>query len=504
MQTIRPNDRRAWLWLLIGAALLPFTQFQTVLPLAAWLAPIFLLRFARTQRLWIALLGLAIAHYIAGIIALRGILPAPAIFLIGLAGATGVATYLADRALARRLGGLARTLVFPAASVAVDWLFGQSSLGTIGSAAYAHVGNLPLTQVASIAGVWGLAFMTAWFAPVANEIWERRLDRRTIRRVVVPFAGVLLAVVLAGSARLAFFAPPASTVRVAALAADRVLWHGLSVPRWSVLAAADDAVRAEARAQFAPITDDLFARTQQQARAGAKIVVWSEAAAFALKEDEPALLDRARTLAREQGIYLQISVVVGLRTDHYPFAENRAILIDPSGQVAWDYYKTVHPLDDASIFAPGPGVVPTVDTPYGRLATVICFDADFPALVQQAGQARADILLVPANDWRPVHVMHARAAELRAIENGVALVRSTGNGIAAAVDHLGRPLATADYFATDKLTMVADVPTQGAATIYARIGDSFAYLCIAGLAALAAWPLVRRMAGANVPRPAHE
>ena len=243
----------------------------------------------------------------------------------------------------------------------------------------------------------------------------------SLRFVVAPFAAVLLAVVLAGSARLAFFAPPAATVRVATLAADRALWHGLNVPRLTDLAAAGDSVRAKARAQFAPITDELIDRTRQQADAGAKIVVWSEAAAFALKEDEPALLDRVRALAREQSIYLQISVVFALRADHFPFAENRAILIDPSGQVVWDYFKTIHPLDDASIFAPGPAAVPTVDTPYGRLATVICFDADFPALIRQAGQARADILLVPANDWQPVHIWHARVAQLRAIENGVAL-----------------------------------------------------------------------------------
>ena len=501
MQTIRPNDRRAWLWLLIGAALLPFTMLQTVLPLAAWLAPVFLLRFARTQRLWFAMLGLVAVHYIATVIAMRNIMPAPAIYLIGLAGVPSVAAYLADRLLARRLSGLPRTLVFPAASVAADWLFGQSSLGTAASTAYAHVGNLPLTQVASVAGLWGLVFLTSWLAPVANEAWEQRLDRRALRRVVAPFAAVLLAIVLAGSARLAFSAPPAATVRVAALAADRALWHGLNVPRLSDLAVAGDGVRAQARARFAPIVDELFERTRQQAQAGAKIVVWSEAAAFALKEDEPALLDRARALAREQGIYLQISVVFALRADRFPFGENRAILFDPSGQVAWDYYKAVHPFDDANNFAPGPGVIPTVDTPYGRLATVICFDADFPALIQQAGQARADILLVPANDWQPIHVMHARVAELRAIENGVALVRATGNGIAFAVDRLGQPLATADYFATDRLTMVAEVPTRGVATIYARIGDSFVYVCIAGLAALAVWTLVKRpVIEASVPQ----
>src|SRR6476659_4357041 len=44
------TSRWSWLWLVIGAALLPCTSIQTSLAIAAWLAPVFLLRFARTQR----------------------------------------------------------------------------------------------------------------------------------------------------------------------------------------------------------------------------------------------------------------------------------------------------------------------------------------------------------------------------------------------------------------------------------------------------------------------
>jgi hypothetical protein len=49
-----------WLWLLIGFALLPFTAYRVVIPLAAWIAPVFLLRFERVSRrggpaLWLIL-----------------------------------------------------------------------------------------------------------------------------------------------------------------------------------------------------------------------------------------------------------------------------------------------------------------------------------------------------------------------------------------------------------------------------------------------------------------
>ncbi len=483
--TTLPFDRLTWLWLAIGALLLPWTQFQTIVPLAAWIAPILLLRFLRTQRTRIALPGLALIHYLAAVVALRGVFPMPDPFLFGLGGLLGVIPYAVDRFWARRLPLFLGTLLFPATSTALDYLFGLSSLGTLGSPAYSQFGNLALTQVVALTGIWGVVFLMAWLAPVVNTLWEGGIDRSRVQASLVPFGAVLLAMLIYGSLRVAFFAPTAPTVRIAALAADRALWHGMKIPPIAEVAVSHAAVRDQARAQFAPILEDLFARTTQQARAGAKIVSWSEAAAFALQEDEPALLQRAQTLAQQEGIYLQLAVLFARRTDHFPFVENRAILIDPAGQIVWDYFKATTPLGDALAAAPGPGVIPTVETPYGKLATVICFDADFPALIRQAGQAGVDILLVPSNDWQPIHTIHARAATLRAIENGFALVRATGNGLAIAVNDLGIVLASGDYYTTNNLTMVVDVPIQGRSTLYTRLGDSFAWLCMGGVVVLA-------------------
>jgi apolipoprotein N-acyltransferase len=346
-------------------------------------------------------------------------------------------------------------------------------------------------------------FLMAWLAPVASEVWEGGLARRVLRRSVLPFAAVLAGVLIYGSVRVAFLAPAAPTVRVALLAADRRLTQALDLPWLSELAAGDDAVRAAARAQFEPITTDLFERTRQQARAGAKIVTWGENSIYVLKEDEPRLLAQAGALAREEGIYLQMGLISSLRSTGFPVAENRAVLIDPSGQVAWDYHKSVNFGGDLQNVANGPGRVPVIDTPYGRLAAVICFDADFPGLVRQAGQARADILLVPSKDWKPIDVMHSQATTFRALENGLALVRPNEEGQSIAVDAYGRVLAAADYFATDEMTIVANVPMRSVATLYVLLGDSLAYLCLVGLAGLMGLALIRGRSPSGAPaRPA--
>ncbi len=135
--------------------------------------------------------------------------------------------------------------------------------------------------------------------------------------------------------------------------------------------------------------------------------------------------------------------------------------------------------------------MPIVDSPYGRLANVICFDADYPATVRQAGQAGADLLLVPSDDWKALDPSHAQDVTFRAIENGFSIVRQASKGLSIAVDYEGRVLSTSDYFTTDQQVMVAYVPMHGVRTIYATIGDLFAWLCIIGLMALTGMAIIR-------------
>jgi apolipoprotein N-acyltransferase len=169
------------------------------------------------------------------------------------------------------------------------------------------------------------------------------------------------------------------------------------------------------------------------------------------------------------------------------------VLIDPTGQVVWTYDKT-HPTPgpESAFTAPGNGVVPIADTPFGRVASVICFDMDFPRLVRQAGQARADLLIAPSLDWDTAKISHAQLATVRAVENGVSLLRPSGDGLSQAVDRQGRILAAADSFATDKAVFLTSVPAHGVATIYPVIGDSFAYACMLGLLSLAGMAVFRR------------
>jgi apolipoprotein N-acyltransferase len=499
-----PIDRWSWIWLAVAAALLPWTNLQTLVPVAAWLAPIFLLRFVRTQRARVGLPVLVLVMSLTVLVALRdGFYPVADgvgfyLFVAGL-GLGGTVPYALDRLLVPRSRGLARVLVFPAAVTTTELLgtFGNP-FGTAGSTAYSQYSSLPLLQLVSVTGIWGLTFLVSWLAPVVNELWERGPGDRTVRTAGALFVAVLSAVLTFGGARLGFGAPAGETVRVAALAPDRQLSErAYSAPR---LRPGTGAERAAARDRhFTPVLDDLFARSQREARAGARIVSWSEAAARVLEEDQAAMIARAAQLAEREQVYLQVSMIVLLRDagrEGAPVNENHAVLLDPSGDVVWDYQKSKPTPGDGQ--GPGPGVLPSVDTPYGRLATAICQDDFFPALLRQAGRADVDILLLPSSDWDSIAAWHAQQAPFRAAENGVALVRATRQGISLATDAQGRLVGhKGDYFVADDQTLVTSVPTDGSDTLYVTIGDSIAYAAAVGLVVLAVLALRprRRPAG---------
>jgi apolipoprotein N-acyltransferase len=320
---------------------------------------------------------------------------------------------------------------------------------------------------------------------------------------VLGFAATLLVVLSFGVVRLASPLPPAPPVSVVAIAPREDLFATISDMNPGTLMPGTTAQRAEARARFAPIADDLVARSARAAEDGARVIAWGETAAPMLEEDVPALVARAAMLARQHGSYLQVGVIVFRNTDRYPFMENRAILVDPTGATVWDYHKA-HPTPGENMMVvAGPRVVPVVTTPYGRLATVICYDADFPELVRQAGQAGADLLLVPSKDWQSVSAQHARMATFRAIEVGLWVVRPVSSGVSAVVDPYGQVLAQTDAFSGVEPTVTAVIVARGSSTLYTRFGDWFAYLCVAGLATLTGLAFGRRrVAVGPVPKPA--
>jgi apolipoprotein N-acyltransferase len=195
---------------------------------------------------------------------------------------------------------------------------------------------------------------------------------------------------------------------------------------------------------------------------------------------------QASELARSKKIYLLLGNVVYHYGEPRPL-ENTAVLFGPDGTLVWKFLKARPvPGGEAAISRTSDGRLKFADTPYGRLSSVICFDADSVQLLHQAGRGRADLVLVPSNDWRAIDPWHTQMAVFRGIEQGFNMVRHVSRGLSVAADFQGRVRGLMDHYQTPpERELVAEVPTRGARTVYSRVGDIFSWLALAGLAALA-------------------
>lgn len=479
-RTATPSDRWSYLWLAIGILLTLVATGKWIIPLAAWLAPVWLMRFLRTQRVGRGYLVFLLAFAAVLTIAWWGILPFPFVLVfMPVQALIASLPFLFDRLLAPRLKGFGATPVFPLASTAIEFLSMSGPMGSFGATAYTQYGNLALMQLVSVTGVWGVSLLMAWSTSIANWVWERSCEWKVVWRGVALYGGLLALVLALGSVRLIFFYPEAPAVRVAGLTAVEVRLQDL-LP---LVTKNPQAFRE----RTTDIHQRYFEATIREARAGAKIVVWPEMAGIGMEEDEAALIARGKDVARQEAVYLAMPLFT-IHPDGRRPTENKLLLVDPSGTIVLEHVKYGGNLLEGSLA--GDGKLRTVETPYGTLSGVICWDNDFIATIRQAGRNGTDILLVPSHDWRAIDPMHGQMSVFRAIENGVSLFRQADQGLSIATDPYGRVLAVEDHFTTSEHVMVAALPTNGVSTPYSVIGDLFGWLAVAGFVIVAGWAAV--------------
>ena len=480
------EDRWSYLWLAIGIVFslvtVPIGKFG--IPLTFWIGSLFFIRFMRTQRRW----WLA-ALIIAAVTFLTAYLVMPAsLGMIRAASSAGAAILFSlllvvDRLMVPRLSGFLATLVYPLGYTTLEFINTLTNpLGSWGTGVYVHAGNLALMQLVSVTGMWGISFLVAWPSTIINWAWERDFAWKEIRRGLAVFGTVLLLVLLFGQLRLMFAPSPQETVRVAGIVAvDFRAEHDelrqLEDEDW-------EGYRQMTRSRHALY----FEETAREAEAGAQIVLWPEAAAPVAREDEAELIAQAQKFSREQGIYLAVPMLVDNQDDE-PY-ENKLLVFDPNGEIVLDHIKYGGAGMEGNR-VDGDGVLRTFITPFGVLSGLICWDTDFPGNVLRAGRNGTDILLSPSMDFQDISPLHAHIAMVRAIENGVSVVRVADNGLSAIYDPYGRTLATMDHFTDGERVIVAQVPTRGISTIYPIIGDLFGWLAVAGFVALIVAGIVR-------------
>jgi apolipoprotein N-acyltransferase len=411
-------------------------------------------------------------------------------------------------------------------------LFGGFPWNFLGASQYQMV---PLIQIASVAGVYGVSFLVVWaslsFFSAVRAIFSKP-DSRFAWEAEIFLPLFLVAGVFAlGEMQLTRQIPPASTLRITLIQP--------SVPQTLIWDETENTNRFRqllqlSKAALAGHNDNPLTRPadtlspsdgERDGVRGASqtdLLIWPESA---VPEFNDASYIAITNLIRAHRVWLILNADDAVP---HPNATNEfdndvfnaAFLLDPDGLFGGVYHKQklvifgeyiplVRWLPFVKWFTPitggfaagnepvqfqinsglrrHVGALESGDTsPHSIISPLICYEDMFPQLGRRAVRGDTDFLVNLTNDgWfgqSAEQWQHMAGAVFRAVENGVPLVRCCNNGVTCWIDATGRVREifrdkTGSVYGEGALTI--DLPLEKhAPTFYNRHGDWFGWGCV--------------------------
>ncbi len=354
---------------------------------------------------------------------------------------------------------------------------------------------IPLIQIASITGVYGVSFLLVWFAvslcsaglllmqrPRPSRVWSAE--------IILPALAVAL-VFRFGATRISEKENPARQLKVALVQP--------SIPQTLIFDPSQDQTRF----------DKIIQLSENALGEKPDVLIWPEAAMPPL--DEKMFGALTNFIARHHVWMIlgaddaQVRTVTGggLETNFY----NSSFLFSPDGNAVATYHKQrlvifgeyvpferwlpfmkwLTPIGGS--FAQGETASPfQIGSPRAKISVLICFEDVFPHYAREQVESDTDFLLNLTNDgWfgeRSAQWQQAANAFFRAVENGLPLVRCTNNGLTCWVDKFGR---LRKYFGDSSGNiyregfLIVEIPLlaeKRTPTFYRQHGDWFGWSCV--------------------------
>lgn len=414
--------------------------------------------------------------------------------IVGLAAGMGLFIALVAVATQQaRLGGVARVLFFAGAWLGVEWLrswvftgFPWNLMGTVWGFSDSMI------QVAALSGVWGLSWITVLAAAAPAALLAPRGGRWLCGSTLMALA----AIAVWGLLRLDGAAPPGQdTVPDVKL---RLVQPNIpQALKWRQ-GYREGHVADQMELGLAPGFEDITH------------VIWAETSVPFNLSQEPDLRRNMASAVPKGGLLLAgapRSVVEG--RDRWLW--NSLHALDDRGEIVATYDKTtLVPFGEytpfrslfgrlglakftagGTDFSSGPGRVTLSLSGLPPFSPLICYEVIFPDRVIAPGPRPQWLLTVTNDAWFGVTsgpYQHFVSARLRAVEQGLPLVRVANTGISGIVDGYGRVW---QQLGLEKRGIIdSPLPTGLAeSTVFARLGNWIILLLVVAsmTAAINAW-----------------
>jgi apolipoprotein N-acyltransferase len=387
--------------------------------------------------------------------------------------------------------GAMRVIALAVALTIAEWLRGHVLSGfPWNSYGYALTGPLVLAQSASIFGLWGLTFLSVAIFAAPATLADETADTR--RRAAPLAVALVLLAAMAGFGAWRLAQNPTRLVDDVRL---RIMQPNL--PQ-------DEKFNYAARQKIMSHYLSLSDRATGPQNSGLRDVthlIWPESAfPFFLTREGDALAQIAGLLPPGAILITGAARAADPSPDQRVRAYNSVYVIDHDGTVL-SVYDKVHlvPFGEYLPFQAALeklGLMQLTKLPGGflsgdrnrsyalpgapRFLPLICYEIIFPGAAVPSGERPGWLLNVTNDAWFGISTgpyQHFQQARIRAVEEGLPLVRAANNGISAIVDPLGRiirqlPLGTEGV-------LDGPLPRPVAPTTYARFGDSIIAMMLA-------------------------
>ncbi|MCX7347976.1 MAG: apolipoprotein N-acyltransferase [Alphaproteobacteria bacterium] len=404
-------------------------------------------------------------------------------FMLGILSG-GMAIYWGLAALlAKRWGGtgLQLALTFAACLAVAEWLRGQLFTGFPWAAPGLLVDGMGgLAQAASVIGMTGLTLLVVLWASLPYVFLAA--ERRGPKRAGVAILLLLPAIWGWGEMRLR-----GATDAMVPNVAIRIVQPNLpQEEKWR---------EDNARQIFDDLEQMSSVPTPEQPLGigGITHVFWPESAVPFLIDESPVAKAELKPLLGGRTALITGAVRVDRKGEgQEPDAHNSIIVFDGNAETVAHYDKwrlvpggeflplawLLEPLGFRQVvetpgsFVPGPGPR-TVTLPGGlRAGLTVCYEAIFPQQLVDPANRPQVIVNVTNDGWFGRSTgpwQHLAQARLRAIEQGLPLVRAANTGISAVIDAYGRTLRMLPLM--EKGVVDSSLPVALPPTLYGRVGD---------------------------------
>jgi len=362
------------------------------------------------------------------------------------------------RQMAMQFQGWTAGLIFASGITAFDFITSLfSPSGTISSFAYTQITNLPVIQIASITGIWGITFLLSIVPASIASIWYYRQNHRPyITAFLVPV--ILLIVVTAFGVCRLYWPSQETSIKIGVVAEPMTLEQYIAVRTNKDPKLVSDTIQRYTR--------DIGILSQS----GTQVVLLPEKT-FTLSSQYD-LLQSLGTAAKHNNIYL----IAGMNSQNSERLSNSAFVFSPSGEVLLKYDKQHLLQHSEDSYTPGNSLKVVKTSSMGIWGIAICKDMDFTHPALDYSQQGINIMFVPALDFHDDGWTHGRVAIMRGVEGNYTVARAGQWGLLTLSDSNGRIIAMKSTDASpDEALLIGEVKLGSGYSVYSQLGDWFGW-----------------------------